>query len=424
MLEVTTGLTVYHMVRPFFQPLIGAFHGWFATRMVVVMLFRPYKAYYWPGTQQRLPFTPGIFPSRKKALAENIARTVTETLLTPQDIQTQTDKFITETNLVQVVSVLLDTMLDSFSYADKIHRLAEEFKKIIPDLLNTSATALLNRLTEEDSRQLAKLTDYLVQDILLNIQISHSGAKELVDYIFRSVLSTPNIRQTLYTVLTPQRAVSVQKILREKTTGALKFVLSLVNIEGMFLNLKEYLHSEPQKSEKLIEELIAQLQIKEDLTEKVASLDFKKLSFEDISLLKENLRKGLRQQLIEHRHSLDRALVHLDSVIGESLNQKIRDFTPSQIKPELLDWVKNEVGGFFYRYLKTDLSRLIKRGIAVLKPGEMITTKIEAYSSADVEELILGIMRRELANLEILGLGIGLVLGISALGVEYFLPLH
>lgn len=424
MIEITAGLTAYQMVRPFFQPLIGAFHGWFATRMVVVMLFRPYKAYYWPGTQQRIPFTPGIFPTRKKALAENIARTVTETLLTPQDIQSQTDKVITEANIVQVVSVVLDTMLDSFNQADRLHRLGEEFKKIVPDLLNSSAHALINRLTEPDSRQLFKLTDYLVHEILLNIQISHEGAKEFVDYFFRSLLSPANIRQTLYTVLTPQRAVALQKILREKTTGALKFVLSLVNIEGMFLNLKEYVHSEPQKSEKLIEEIIEQMQIKEDLTDKVASLDFKKLSFEDISLLKENLRKGICQQLIEHRHSLDRALAHLDGIIGENLNQKIRDFTPAQIKPELREWLQIEIGRFFYRYLKSDLNRLIKRGIAVLKPGEMISSKIEAYSSADIEELILGIMRRELANLEILGLLIGLLLGISALGIEYFLPLH
>ena len=54
----------------------------------------------------------------------------------------------------------------------------------------------------------------------------------------------------------------------------------------------------------------------------------------------------------------------------------------------------------------------------------MIEEKIEAYSSQDVENLILGIMKRELKNLEVLGLLIGLILGISALAIEYFLPIR
>ena len=47
-------IDVYTVVRPFLQPIIGAFHGWFATRMVVVMLFRPHKVYYIWGKQ--VPF--------------------------------------------------------------------------------------------------------------------------------------------------------------------------------------------------------------------------------------------------------------------------------------------------------------------------------------------------------------------------------
>ena len=52
----------------------------------------------------------------------------------------------------------------------------------------------------------------------------------------------------------------------------------------------------------------------------------------------------------------------------------------------------------------------------------MIEEKINAFSSQNVEDLILGIMKKELSNLEILGLFIGLFLGIIALGIEYFLP--
>jgi uncharacterized membrane protein YheB (UPF0754 family) len=67
---------------------------------------------------------------------------------------------------------------------------------------------------------------------------------------------------------------------------------------------------------------------------------------------------------------------------------------------------------------------MVHHSLLALKPGEMIIAKVEAYSSQDIENLILGIMKRELANLELLGLLIGVLLGISALGIEYFLPIR
>lgn len=417
-------LELYHIVRPFFQPLIGAFHGWFATRMVVVMLFRPHNPHYFPITGKRIPFTPGIFPSRKGDLARNISRTVTETLLTPQDIQSRADKFITEQSIFVVVNATVDTMLDGFKYTDNIQKLANSLSQNIPDMINNATNSFLDRLTTDQNKQLTKLTDYLINDVFLNIKISEETARSIIDYIFNSFISPNNIRISLQGALTPERAVNLQIVLRERTTGALKFILSLVNLESIFNNFKEYLKNEPEKSEQLISDIIAQLKIKDDLVNRIVSIDFKKLSFEDITSLKENLRKGIDSYLKNHRESIEHALSHVKTSIADVIHQQIVNFTPSQLKPELIDTIKSEITKFLYGYLKKDLTSLINRGITALKPKEMIESKIEAYSSQDVEDLILGIMKKELKNLEFLGLLIGLLLGMSALAIEYFLPIR
>lgn len=416
--------TLYTLIRPFFQPMIGAFHGWFATRMVVVMLFRPYKAYYLPGGKIRIPFTPGIFPSRKRALAENIARTVTQTLLTPEDIQARTDRFITEENLGRAVELIVDTLLDGFSQTDKLAMLAGELRNQVPGMLDSTVQSLMQNLSQRDSKLLDKLVDSVVLDGLKKFRISGNEARALVDYAFRNFFSPAQIRSALQTALTPQRAHNLQQILLGRTTGPLRFVLNFVNVEGIFVNFKEYLEKEPEKSESLIEEFIYQLQLKEELTSQLMTLDLSALPAEDLESLRQNLKNGIRQYLLEHQDRIQGALSHFEGVLGETIYQKVLGFTPQDLDPRIKNLIKTEVTRFLTRYLKSDLSQLVQRGIAVIRPDEMIITKIEAYSSADIEALILGIMRRELKNLELLGLLIGLVLGMSALAIEYFLPIR
>ncbi|PKL76190.1 MAG: hypothetical protein CVV27_11515, partial [Candidatus Melainabacteria bacterium HGW-Melainabacteria-1] len=144
----------------------------------------------------------------------------------------------------------------------------------------------------------------------------------------------------------------------------------------------------------------------------------------DVEALRQNLKTGIRHYLLDQREKIESMLEHVEAVIGDSLSSRVLAFTPDQIEPELRQLIKREVTRFAVRYLKSDLSRLIQKALAVLKLDEMIIGKIEAYSSIDIEALILGIMRKELKNLELLGLLIGLVLGISALGIEYFLPIR
>lgn len=89
-----------HYVLP---PLVGALIGYITNWIAVKMLFRP--LYPKHIGKWRLPFTPGIIPRRKDALAKAIGKAVGEELLTKEDIQ---KAFCGEERRGEIVSKLAD----------------------------------------------------------------------------------------------------------------------------------------------------------------------------------------------------------------------------------------------------------------------------------------------------------------------------
>ncbi len=65
-------------------PLIGAFIGYLTNEVAIKMLFRPLQP--WRIFGIRVPLTPGVIPSKRHQLAENIGEMVGGKLLTPQDV--------------------------------------------------------------------------------------------------------------------------------------------------------------------------------------------------------------------------------------------------------------------------------------------------------------------------------------------------
>lgn len=414
-------MEIYYIVRPLMQPLIGAFHGWFATRMVVVMLFRPHKTYYFPNGS-KVPFTPGIFPSRKADLARNISKTVTENLLTPEDLKIRAGEFITEPNIFIAVDATIETMLAGLKTTDNLQRVANVISEGIPELVNNASTSFIESISQDKNKQLTKIVEYFVNEIFLNIKIKKETADKIIKYVFTNFISSQNIRTSLQEALTPERASNLQNLMREKTTGALKLVLTFVNLESIFNNLKDYLKNEPEKSEKLIDDIMIQLKIQEDLADRLTNLDFKKLSFEEVSSIKDNIRNSSYKYLNNNKESIEKSVSYIKESISKVLHEQVVNFNASDIKPETLLKIKKEISKFLFEYLKGDIGNIINEGIKALKPGELIETKINAYTSQNVEDLILGIMKKELKNLEFLGFVIGILLGMSALAIEYFLP--
>ena len=65
-------------------PLVGAAIGAVTNQIAIRMLFRPYRTIH--IGRFRLPFTPGVIPSQREAIARNIAQTFETNLLSGDDI--------------------------------------------------------------------------------------------------------------------------------------------------------------------------------------------------------------------------------------------------------------------------------------------------------------------------------------------------
>ncbi|MGE4633557.1 MAG: DUF445 family protein [Planctomycetota bacterium] len=94
-------------------PLVGALIGWATNWLAVKMLFRPHR----PVGFGPLRFQ-GVVPRRQKDLAENIADTVQEELISPEDIAELVQKLATSdairAKLKQHIDTLIEDQLESF----------------------------------------------------------------------------------------------------------------------------------------------------------------------------------------------------------------------------------------------------------------------------------------------------------------------
>jgi uncharacterized membrane protein YheB (UPF0754 family) len=82
-------------------PLLGALIGYLTNKVAIRMLFRPLNPWYILG--KKVPMTPGIIPSKRHELAENIGDMVGEKLLTATDIGTALSAEPFQDHLNQIV---------------------------------------------------------------------------------------------------------------------------------------------------------------------------------------------------------------------------------------------------------------------------------------------------------------------------------
>jgi len=235
-------------------PVIGAIIGYVTNRIAIKMLFRPLKAWRVGGV--RVPMTPGVIPSKRFELAQNMGEVVGDHLLTSKEIsrglkqQVFQDKllFLIEEKINEILGSDLDTLPslvpDKFCvYFDLANRtLTYQAKENIHSFINS----------EKFSSILATTVDHRIEEIL-NREMGHvlSGTNREHLYIFieknmTKMFASPEmeqwvedfINQKVYTTLSEEKSiadllpVSLQEHLlesMEKQTPALLKKLSAIS---------------------------------------------------------------------------------------------------------------------------------------------------------------------------------------------------
>ncbi len=119
-------------------PTISALIGWFTNYIAVKMLFRPRAPYSFLGIKLQ-----GLVPRRQKELAEKIAETVEEKLISHKDIQIALQKEDAQKEIRSVIEKQIDLFLK-----EKLSAIPMVGMFLQGDLANQIKAMLINQMND------------------------------------------------------------------------------------------------------------------------------------------------------------------------------------------------------------------------------------------------------------------------------------
>ncbi|MBX9687002.1 MAG: DUF445 family protein [Candidatus Obscuribacterales bacterium] len=395
-----------------FPPVFYALHGWLATWMAISALFRPYEAWYFPFTNWQIPCTPGIFPKRRNKLAQHVAGTITDTLLTTNDVKAQVESLVTEQNIYLAVDSFVDAVLREFRDTEKLHRLARDISELSPALLQQYMVTLVDGVEKKSDRRVASMLEKLFDHVILSTRISKEQSEEFAERIMENMVNPTQIRTVLVNLLTPQNIGALDDSIQAHATPPLKLLARIINVKNVCNESRKFMETDPEKANKVISDLIKRFELKEQIAQKIMTFDMRAMPLQSISNLRTSLISFAETFLVEHKQDLISGVERIQGEAVGTVQAAIIRFNPSSIPEEWLEKIKREVSAFIYFYLKRELGALLEQAIPKLGTYGMIANKIEQFSPQQLEVLVLRICKTELKWLEFLGGFIGFWLGI------------
>lgn len=359
--------------------VVGAVVGAATNYMAIKMLFRPYKPIYFK--KWRLPLTPGLIPKRRGDLAVQLGKTVSEYLLTPDTIK---KKFLSEEVRANVLSFAQNKAEQEIFTNDKT----------LNDWLKIAGFAHLPKIAE------GKI-DVIIFNQFESVKhtLSSKAIRELLPADLEPVLDrkmeeavTQILEKGENYFLSPEGTLTIKNMLDD-------FLSSKGSIGGM---IQMFLGDSNSLVDKVQRELVKFLQAPgtNDLLvriftaewEKVknrAAMDFMKdVNFDTIVTSIQDYAK--RELAIESR---------LDKTI-EDYWPNGKEWATDELLPKVLDKVFLAAEG--------KIEDVLKR----LNLAEVVREQVDSFPIAKLEELVLGIISKELKLITWLGGIIGGLVGI------------
>jgi uncharacterized membrane protein YheB (UPF0754 family) len=403
-----------------FPPAAFGFHGWFATWMAIGALFRPYNPIFLFGWQ--LPLTPGIFPKRRNKLAQAVAATVTDTLLTAADIKAQAETLVTEQNIYISIDMFLDSVLKEFRDTTKLHRLASDIAELSPTVLRTLVESTIDGVERGKDKKVAAITEKIFDQVILTTRIPLEQANELAAYLIEAFVTAEKVRNLLVAVLSPQNINAIDESIQSHAGGPYRILARIIGVKRVCYEWRNFLEKEPDEADRIINDLVKRFGIKDQIALQIANFDMRSMPLQTIARFKEDLVKFVEKFLVEHRTDLLESVKRIEGEAMGTVRSAIIRFNPESVPDVWIKRAKQDLANFAYSYLKRELGVLLEKAIPALGMYSLISRKIEQFSSQQLENLVKRICARELKWLEWFGCGIGLMMGCVQVLINYFIP--
>ena len=376
------------IVTLLFMAIIGAAIGGVTNHLAIKMLFRPYKAIYIKNW--RVPFTPGLIPKRRDELAKQLGLTVVNYLLTPEtfrkkffskDIQDKVEHFV-QTKVEETIFTNDKTIQDWLNLAGFSH-LPTTIEQKVEAIVEGQFSSVKNTLSTKSIRSL--LSDDIQNTIDAKIPVAVQHILEKGEDYF----------------LSPEGEMTIKAMIDD-------FLSSKGSLGGM---INMFLGDSSSLVGKVQRELVKFLQAPGTTTllTKIFSQEWEKLKdrpamdfLQDVQFdpILSKLQVYVKEQL----------------AISERLNQPI-----SYYWPEGNDWAKYTVipQAIEKAFVKAEekLEDVLKR----LNLQEVVREQVDSFPVEKLEELVLGISKREFKMITVLGAVLGGLIGIVQGLIVYFI---
>lgn len=367
---------------------IGAIVGAATNYMAIKMLFRPYKPIYF--MKWRLPLTPGLIPKRRDVLAVQLGNTVSEYLLTPATIK---QKFL---------SPEIRHSVESFA-REKLQQEIFQNEKTIHEWLQLAGFSHVPSLVEEkvDAVIAAQLTN--VKNVLTTKTIGELMNEEI------ETLLDGKIEQISSHILTKGEEYFLSFEGQATIKGMLDDFLSSKGSFGGMIQM--FVGDGSALVEKIQRELLKFLRAgsTNELLMRIIGNEWDKLKDRNpMDFLKDINFNSIEQQL--------QSYVRKQLALEERLNYPLQHYWPQgeqwateEMLPKLMD------KGFLLAENK------IEHILEKLNLQEVVRQQVDSYPIAKLEDLVLGIISKELRLITWLGGIIGGLVGVIQALVVYII---
>lgn len=359
--------------------LIGALIGGFTNHLAIKMLFRPHEAKYIGSW--RLPFTPGLIPKRRDELATQFGKTVTNYLLTPDtfkkklltpEMEEKAEKFLQE----QLDTHILKserTVEEWFGLAGATN-VAKQAEQKMVTLMNAQLNDIRLKVTAgtveevvpekwrvEAEKKIPQVTTYILEQAEVYFE-SHDG-RMMLQKLIDDFLASKGTLGSMVNMFFGESDKLVSKVQKE----ALKFIAA----PGTFEMLNTVIVKEWIKlQQRPVEELLAEFDW-DGLFESITAYVQKELALET------RLQKPL------------------SAYWPDASNWTAINLTPTLVK-------------FGFNQIEIQLETSLRK----LKIDDMVKEQVDTFPVEVLEDLVLGISRREFKMITVLGAVLGGAIGI------------
>ncbi|MBD1383364.1 DUF445 domain-containing protein [Metabacillus arenae] len=359
-----------------FMVVIGAAIGGITNHLAIKMLFRPYKPIYIGG--KRVPFTPGLIPRRREELAEQLGKTVVNHLLTPEGIRNKLRNQFFKSQILEWSLLELEKWVSS--------------DKTILEIAEKNEIANLDERLE---KQFGNIFDTKVQTFL-----EENRTKQFHDLLPEKFRNELDAKIPIISRFIVERAIEYFESL-EGRRKLRKMIDDFLETRGMLGNMVQMFLGNSSLFEKVQPEVIKFLnnQETERLLRELIEKEWIKLQDKKVADLEEIIR--LQEWLPTVRQAVIKQL-DIKGALSKPISKYLKKYE-QQLREVIVPKAVDKI----LLYLEGKLEFLFSK----MNLDEVVKEQVESFPVARLEEIVLGISKREFKMITYLGALLGGLIG-------------